>query len=212
MKRLGIIVLLVLLLIQSPLTALAAVGESELALKQVAQRYKSSRILGSCILIGSGGLLAFSELEGAEDAAKLTGGVLAGVGFLTLLIKGPAEREYSQVIKVNDPIQREAMAYESLSYLADRAKRGRISSGIANGALSIYYFISDPPETYNYTDDSYYTYLGILFAGTSLYSLLSPSYEEKVFKGVKQAKERQYAVEIAPIGDSVGVHLTYNFK
>ncbi|NLY55616.1 MAG: hypothetical protein GX058_03800 [Firmicutes bacterium] len=212
MKRFVAILLLALLLVQAPLTAFAAIGESELALQQVAQRYKSNRILGGCILMGAGGLLIVNDPENdPEGFTTLVGGVLAGAGVLTLLLKSPAEREYGQVVKVQDPIQREKMAYESLAYLADTAKRNRIFGGISNGVLAIYFFTSEPSDPSLYSKDDY-KYLGLLTAGASLGSFLLPSYEEKVFAEVKQAKERQYALDLAPIGDSIGVRLTYNFK
>lgn len=184
-----------------------------LSLEKLARRDKSDRVLGGAILLGSGAFVA--SMDDSENSASLAGGLLAGLGAITLVVKNPSEREYAEISTVEDPQKQEYMAYESLKYLANQGKQARITSGILDGALAFYYLSSKRDDTYYYyyedQADDYFTYMALLCGGMSLYSFMVPSYAEQVYADVAKAKEADARLSLENYKGLMMVKLSYTF-
>lgn len=166
---------------------------AEVSLKMVADRDRTGRVIGGACLVAGGGLIAVSGIAAGNEVTGpllIVGGIIAGSGGLILLIPTQSEKEYRKVMKVADPGEREYAAEVSLEYLADKAKRNRIISGIssaASGVLNLYVYKSNV-DSGNSELASTNLYSAIISFGTAAYQFLVPSYVERINDKVKQQK------------------------
>ncbi|MCK8824197.1 hypothetical protein [Fuchsiella alkaliacetigena] len=183
-------------------------GIAQVTLKRVADRERTQRRLSAGLLIGAGAgsyiYAATLDDSGDKRTLRVTGGVFASLGLLQLVVPSTEEREYRSLADYQ-PEQRELAAKESMAYLADRAERERVLSGISNAGLAIYYLFTQP-----YEDNSANIYSGLIFGGTAFYQFNSKSYVEEAYERIERA-ERSRVNAAWIVGEYTGPMLMVNF-
>ena len=127
-----------------------------------------------------GGWESFGEgLAGAMLMATGVAGVLGGA--LSLAFPSGAEREYEDVLRISDRIQRERISHEALSSLASRGKKRRIFAGILVAGFSAYLVLSKEKD--------------YLSAGTyglfAVYEFSRKSAAERAYQNYLKERERR---------------------
>lgn len=184
---------------------------AEISLGQLADRDRNSRYVAGGTLLAIGGGIGVVGAVLEEGEVTVLGGVMAGIGGAFLLFPSKAEKELIKVQEVANLEEREYLAYESLSYLADLGFRDRIIIGISNAALGGYYLIERPSRKSGdlIFGESYDIEMGLSCVGTALYYFMVPSYEEKLFEKV-QLQKRQSSWSFN-FGEITGLKYTYQF-
>ena len=217
-KKLSLLLILVLLAINSFGSDVLAseLDEDEITgndfaqitLKNISNRAYSRRMISgkSYLSLGVGSII----LGGISGRSRLTnvgigtGVLLGGVGMWNLFIPSSIEKEYQGISSY--PIgEREIGAMDSLSYLADRAKRIRITRGIISSGASLYFLA----HTQSSTDVDYENYLGLIFAGDAIYQFTSSYYPEKAYQKVKDYR-KNHSFNLS-LGNFNGAVLSYQF-
>jgi len=166
---------------------------AEYLLSNLAREKKTDRLIGGVVLtatgIGTGALFSMVKADEdltEEDAKYIRGfgyimaGIITGTGIITLAIPSEAENHYADVMKINDPVKKEEAAYNSLVFLADRAKTDRLIAGVIDAAGALYFLTSN---------SYYYTYCALIFAGSAVANLGIKSVEEKMLERYHAGQE-----------------------
>ncbi|ACL69815.1 hypothetical protein [Halothermothrix orenii] len=219
MKRIIAITLILVLLISLPVMANGQLPDvdseniAQITLKKVATREERSRIIAAGTLgaLGAGTFILGFTMDDpdARTALQVSGGVLAVIGGIRYILKGPAEREFEEVMSF--PIKdREYAAEDSLDYLAQNARKNRIIQGVSYAGMAIYYLTADENA---YSDDADNTYSAIFCAGMAAYSFLNQSYVEKANEKVKRVKaESRDNLQVGFVpGQEQRLVISYNF-
>ncbi len=222
----------------APVISMAPVqisGTADIYVQRLAERGRSQRIKTGVVglifgglFIGSGVFISGDE-ELSEDfgssastALYIAGAAMAGVGIYSLAVPSRAEREYDNLMMIEDPVAREAAGHEALISLANDAKTARMIGGAAYLGFGVYFLAARPfgieESTYSYYGTSTdYGYMNDIMAGTyGLMGLLS-----FVLKSEEEKSLERYQMEIAdgsgldlhfgPQKGGVGATLVYNF-
>jgi hypothetical protein len=133
-----------------------------------------------------GGWESFGQgLAGAMLMATGVAGVLSGA--LSLALPSGAEREYKDVLRISDQVQRERISHEALSSLASRGKKRRIRDGILIAILSAVYFFSN--ETEGYETEAYLS--AATFGVFAVYEFSRKSAAERAYQNYLKERERR---------------------
>jgi len=177
---------------------------AERYLKRMAERNKRSRkswgyggLIGGgiCLALGAAALSAAEKTESwwegfwlALGGASLTisGVVGVGSGILYLAIPSGAEREYGDVLRIQDPVQRERASHEALVSLAQRGRLRRIITGAVFAAIAVYSIASNE-EGFS---------LAAEFGGFAAYNFLRKSRAERTYHNYLKEKQRQKELEL----------------
>ncbi|MFQ6052447.1 MAG: hypothetical protein ACE5K4_12260 [Candidatus Hydrothermarchaeota archaeon] len=166
-------------------------------LRRLAERRKEDRktgaalcLVGGGVLLGLGAMALSSEPETFGEAiakailgpiAIVSGGVLVGGGIYYLAIPSVAEREYDEIKKISDIMQRERDGHEALATCAARGRFWRILSGIFWAAEASFSLFSEEES-----------YSGAAFYGAlAVYSLMRKSRAERMYQNYLREKELQ---------------------
>lgn len=232
MKKIAVSLLLLALLLICPQVIKAEEGDvdsaysivnsqddamriAELTLSQIADRNESRRkVTGLSLIAGGIGFAALGVLVDVPEVLPVfmvIGGTIAGSGALVLALPTSSEREYVKVMKATDPAEREYLAEKSLQYLAAKAHRERVISAACSGGMALYYLYELTMGDYEYDMDEpegmeIYYVAGL--AGSAIYQLLVPSYEENAYKEVM---EKKYANVSWKVGEFTGLVASLKF-
>ena len=213
---------------------------AENLLESFAKKKKAERIIGGCastvLGVGMGVLLfsidskALTEISIDENpltyiilfpitliyyGGYITSGILTGSGVLMLAIPSKVERDYKNIKKIDDSIEREEQAYSKLVSYAERAKKERFVKGVSSAALALCCIIIDAGA-----DDgkSYYKYVGLGMAASAGKCFYVKSKEEKLLERYyegraysdNQASRFKLHIGYAPNGNISAVY-SYSF-
>lgn len=178
---------------------------AEFYLGRLAEKGKAERriagigslVLGTlCLSVG-----IFLLADDASAGALLVGSglVMGGLGIWCLKRRSPAEREFDNLLGIENVIERERVGREVLFSFADKAQRGRILSAIFSGAMSIYFLVARPYKSLENKHKEgdveimeYYDVLtGSIFGALALYDLMRKSTEEKVLQRYLEESEKE---------------------
>ena len=178
---------------------------AEFFLGRLAEKGKAERriagigslVLGTLCL--SVGIFLLADDDSAGALLVGSGLVIDGLGIWCLKRRSPAEREFDNLLGIENVIERERVGREALFSLADKAQRGRILSAISSGALSIYFFVARPYKSLENKDkdgdiemmEYYDVFMGSIFGALALYELINKSTEEKVLQRYLEESEKE---------------------
>ena len=165
-------------------------------LESLADDKKSERQISGGLLAGIGGLVFISSGDSETNSIlTTTGTIIGGIGILIHAIKSKAEKKYDSIKDIDNDEEKEALAYNHLVYLSDKAKRNRQYSMAIYVALSAYYFFGQPIKEYELIYefyDEYYgfknsmlnLYNGMIYGGSTIYPWV-PSKAEQALENFK---------------------------
>lgn len=192
-------------------------GLAEIHLARLAKKAKSDREILGGVLLGLGAVTSGIGLVVAnaskENFDKTVGYIVTGTGLflgvsggIALLIKHPAEKEYTKVcsmdtLTIKARRKREYIASIALENLSARAKNMRITNAVLSFAMALGMFVIRPyKETYieydkygwphlAYRDSPLNAYNALIFTANGVLSLMLESEEERAFKRYLKDKE-----------------------
>jgi len=183
---------------------------AEIYLGRLAEKGKAERriagigslVLGTLCL--SVGIFLLADDDSAGALLVGLGLITDGVGIWCLKRRSPAEREFDNLLGIENVIERERVGREVLFSFADKAQRGRILSAIFSGALSIYFFVARPYKSLENKDkdgdiemmEYYDVLMGSTFGALALYELMRKSAEEKVLQRYLKESEKENRTRI----------------
>ena len=174
---------------------------AEFYLGRLAEKGKAERriagigslVLGTLCL--SVGIFLLADDDSAGALLVGSGLVMDGLGIWCLKRRSPAEREFDNLLGIENVIERERVGREALFSFADKAQRRRILSAISSGALAIYFFVGRPYKSLGNEDiemmEYYDVLMGSMFGALALYELISKSTEEKVLQRYLEESEKE---------------------
>jgi len=171
---------------------LAEKGKAERRIAEI-----GSLVLGTlCLSVG-----IFLLVDNGSAGAVLVGSglVMDGLGIWCLKRRSPAEREFDNLLGIENVIERERVGREALFSFADKAQRRRILSAISSGGLSIYFFVARPYRSLGNKDkdgdveiiEYYDVLIGSIFGALALYDLMRKSTEEKILQRYLEESEKE---------------------
>jgi len=176
-------------------------GSAEYTLEKMAEKHRKMRkYLGPASVVLGGIVIAVPNKE-EKTTSYVAGGLVVGAGLTLLIFPSKVERALEDMRLIQDPQEREQMAYQWLEEFARDNRIGRYTfSAVVAGCAA-----------YEGTQENY---VGVgVFSALTFYLLLSKSGPEKVFEELKEGKDAAWMPDvIADIGPNrAGIKLNYRF-
>jgi hypothetical protein len=188
---------------------------AESCVSTLAHDERKSRKIGGGVLTGMGCVFILIGAQSKDDdsasGAFIAGAILAGIGLYTLAVPGYVESEYNRIRRIEDPLEREEVAYTVLTHVAHKAKVERISAAISNAVYCLYN-LTYRPSLSNTNDSENYYYMALLSGGLSLYYFMVESPAERMLREYQEGQKRSGSFAIIPRPDgSIAAVYTLTF-
>ena len=217
------------------LAPLQTTGTAEIYVQRLAERGRSKRTVSGVVGLISGGLfiglgaaiggdeeLSEDDRSSASTAMYIAGAAMVGVGIFSLAVPSRAEREYKNIMLIDDPEARELAGHEALISMADDAKTARIIGGVICLGFGAYFLAARPlgsedDDYYYYGTSTDYDWMNDVMAGTyglvGLLSFVMKSEEEKTLERYQMAIADGNVLDFnfGLKKNGIGAKLVYNF-
>lgn len=176
---------------------------AESCVSTLAHDERTGRKIGGGVLTGMGCVFiligAQSKDNDSASGALIAGVILAGLGLYTLSVPGYVESEYNRILKIEDPLEREEMAYTVLTHIAHKAKVERISTAISSAVCCLYNLTYGSSFDANSSESFYYN--ALLCGALSVYYFMVESPAERMLREYQEGQKRNGSFRIIPRPD-----------